>query len=161
MESLLAMLSSLLKVTGHQDLKQLVSTILLETKVLFECDQCSLFAVDGFQDDFVGYQVRNGSMNVEETRFKNDEIISLAAKGQVLNIRDAWSDIRFARARDLDSGYRTNTLLVAPLTTSNGKVVAVLQCVNKSGNDYFSESDEKELTTITALVADSIHRVLP
>lgn len=164
MQSLLSVVTDVLKVSRHQDLKRLVSTILHQAKVMFECDRCTLYAVDHLNNDFIGFQVTGteaGSVSLEEARFPYEGIVADVMKtGFLANVKDAWEDARFTKSLDVETGYRTKTLLVSPLVTSTGKTVAVLQCVNKIGNDYFSQDDELELQTVSALVADNIQRVL-
>ena len=39
----------------------------------------------------------------------------VASTGEVLNILDAYADPRFNRAVDLQTGYKTNTILCMPI----------------------------------------------
>jgi len=160
----LELLSGSLKAVGGRDLSELVRTILVEAQIIFECDRCSFYAIDNLKNEFIGYQVTAGAQKtpqLEETRFPIEGIVGLvAASGKPLRIPDAWSDARFTRENDIATGFRTRNLLIAPLAASSGRVIAVLQCVNKKGEGSFSDNDELELTTVSALVSDVLQRVV-
>ena len=50
-------------------------------------------------------------------RFGMDKGVAghVASTGEVLNILDAYADPRFNRAVDLQTGYKTNTILCMPI----------------------------------------------
>jgi signal transduction protein with GAF and PtsI domain len=63
---------------------------------------------------------------------------------------DAYTDPRFDRTVDLQSGYHTRSLLCVPVR-SHGAVVGVIQLINKTNGD-FTEDD----VTLTKLMATQI-----
>lgn len=61
-----------------------------------------------------------------------------ALSGESLNVLDARRDPRFSSAWDEEHSYRTNTLLCSPLIDNHGKVLGVLECLNKIDEDVRS-----------------------
>jgi len=55
----------------------------------------------------------------------------VAASGEVLNITDAYVDPRFNPDFDLKTGYRTQSILTAPMFNPQQKIIGVVQLLNK------------------------------
>jgi signal transduction histidine kinase/putative methionine-R-sulfoxide reductase with GAF domain len=72
----------------------------------------------------------------------------VAQTGKTLNIKDAYKDKRFDPTFDYDSGYRTKSILCQPMVSYQGKIVGVIQVLNKQ-DGYFTVGDEHLLSTIT------------
>lgn len=77
----------------------------------------------------------------------------VAATGDTINIPDAYLDARFDPAVDRVTGYRTQSILCAPMRNREGQVVGVFQLLNKR-HGTFTEDDG---TIIEAL---SVHAAI-
>ncbi len=55
----------------------------------------------------------------------------VAATGEAIVLRDVYADERFDRSHDLATGYRTRSMLCSPIKNRGGRVVGVLQLLNK------------------------------
>ena len=53
--------------------------------------------------------------------------------GKAERIDDAYADTRFNRAVDQSTGYKTKTILAAPVLAADGRTVGVVQLLNKAG----------------------------
>jgi sigma-B regulation protein RsbU (phosphoserine phosphatase) len=73
---------------------------------------------------------------------------AVAATGQHVLLHDAYADDRFDRSLDLASGYRTRSMLCVPIKNRGGKVVGVLQLLNKL-TGTFGEADLRFLDAIS------------
>ena len=62
--------------------------------------------------------------------------------GQTINLADAYTDGRFNRDVDRTTGYRTRSLLCAPIRGRDGKRLGVIQLLNKK-DGIFSADDEE------------------
>ena len=58
-------------------------------------------------------------------------------------------DADFNPQVDRETGYRTHSLLCMPILDRNKRVFAVVQMLNKHGNEPFSEEDEKSFREFT------------
>ncbi len=74
-----------------------------------------------------------------------------------LIIEDVENDHRFDSTFDSESGFRTKSIIGAPLI-SRGKVYGVIELINKLEGDKFTPIDLKLLTTITDFAAIAIER---
>ena len=64
-----------------------------------------------------------------------------------LRIDNAYSDPRFNREIDKQTNYYTKTILSVPIKDINGKVVGVMQGINKI-NGFFTADDEGLMTIL-------------
>lgn len=56
---------------------------------------------------------------------------TVAATGEPIILHDAYNDPRFNRAQDQKSGFRTRSMLCVPIRNREGRIVGVLQLLNK------------------------------
>jgi sigma-B regulation protein RsbU (phosphoserine phosphatase) len=73
---------------------------------------------------------------------------TVAATGAHELLRDAYADERFDRSHDLATGYRTRSMLCTPIKNRGGKVVGVLQLLNKTDGE-FGDADLRFLDAIS------------
>jgi adenylate cyclase len=62
--------------------------------------------------------------------------------GESMIIHDAYSDPRFNRAVDEQTGYETGNIMCAPIRTVRGEVIGVAQCLNKKRSKFSEENLE-------------------
>ncbi len=75
-----------------------------------------------------------------------------AATGAILRVRDAYDDPRFLRGFDEKTGYRTRSVIVAPMRNHRGANIGVVMAINKRRGP-FSKSDEGLIAVIAAQAA--------
>ena len=112
-------------------------------------ERATLFLHDPRPDELYSRIARGGS--VEEIRIPSGSGIAGAAfrEQQALNIPDAYADPRFNQAVDKHTGYRTRTILCAPLRNRARQVIGVTQVLNKC-DGAFDSADAALLETLTA-----------
>jgi len=132
--------------TELKDTDVLMETILTEARKLCDCDAGSIYIRDGeelifqyAQNDTQQRSLPPGKKLIYST-FRmpiNERSIAgyAASHNAVLNIPDVYeisSDVpySFNSSYDLQTGYRTGSVLSIPLRTSNNKIVGVLQLIN-------------------------------
>ena len=83
----------------------------------------------------------------------------VASTSQALNLPDAYEDPRFNKEIDLRTGYRTRSVICGPVCDSSGKIIGVLQAINKGGEgSVFTEDDEVLLQEITRMVGGAVEK---
>src|SRR6185369_6965 len=80
----------------------------------------------------------------------------VAQTGKSIRIRDAYTDPQFERDWDVLTGYRTKSMLVAPLKNHQGRAIGVIQVLNKKGGLEFSTEDESILSALSTQAAVAI-----
>lgn len=144
-------LISLLKigqaVAAQTDIDALLKVIAEETKSAIQADRCSVFLYDE-QNNELWSKVALG-MDSQEIRFPADKGLAghVVKTGKTINIKDAYLDNRFNKEIDLQTGYKTKTILCMPIKNLNQEIIGVFQVLNKL-NGEFSEEDEDLLIAI-------------
>ena len=84
-----------------------------------------------------------------DLRFKADQGLAghVFKTGETINIKDAYSDSRFNKNIDKETGYTTKTILCMPIKNIDQEIIGVFQVLNKE-TGYFTEEDEDLLITI-------------
>jgi signal transduction histidine kinase len=138
------------------DLDRLLHTIMEKTTGVLEADRSTLYLHDEERGEIWSKVTQGGA--IQEIRLKIPEGIAgwVAQTGETVNIPDAYADDRFNREVDRASGYRTRSLLTMPMLNTHGKVVGVVQVLNKSDGQAFDKEDEDLLRALTSQAAVSI-----
>ena len=69
--------------------------------------------------------------------------------GETLNIEDAYRDSRFLSAVDEKTGFKTKRVLCAPVINRKGKIIGVIEVINKK-RGYFDKEDENLLQALSS-----------
>ncbi len=134
------------------DLKSLLFKIMNTAQVLLGAERSTLFLYDAKTHElFAHLDERSG---IPEIRFSAERGIA----GQcfihktTINIPDAYQDARFNVAIDRQTGFKTQSILCAPIVNKNGQALGVIQLLNKRGGS-FSAVDENRLHAFSAQVS--------
>jgi signal transduction histidine kinase len=95
---------------------------------------------------------------MREIRLKVGEGIAgwVAESGQTASLPDAYGDPRFQSEIDRRTGFRTRSMMVVPMRNNQGRVIGVIQVLNKCAAAAFTADDEALLHAIAAQAAISI-----
>jgi sigma-B regulation protein RsbU (phosphoserine phosphatase) len=77
---------------------------------------------------------------------------TVAATGETVVVHDAWADPRFDSSVDRRSGFRTRSILCVPIRNRTGRIVGVLQLLNKRDGE-FGPADLEFLALVSEHVA--------
>lgn len=137
------------------NLNELLRLILAKITRLMDADRATLYLLDEETNELWSKIVQGDE--VLEIRLPVGEGIAgtVAQTGRPIVLRDAYKDPRFRVDVDLRSGYRTRSVLCVPMQDKRGKLLGVIQVLNKL-NGYFSPEDERLLVTLAAHAAMSI-----
>ncbi len=133
------------------DLDQLLGLILETAADGVGADRGTVFLLDGSE---LWSRVLSGDRKLDIRLPLGQGIAgAVAASGETVRIEDAYADPRFDRSWDKKSGYRTRTVLCAPIRNRAGGIVGVFQLLNKKRGPFDAE-DERYLAGL------SIHAAL-
>lgn len=81
----------------------------------------------------------------------------------IINIKDVYDlpadvDYRFNGHFDKKAGYKTKSILSAPLTKQSGELIGVLQLINKKKSSGFIDEDMDYLHHVSTIASGSIER---
>jgi len=142
--------------TAVEDLDLLLELVAEKVTALLEADRTSIYLLD-VESGQLWSRVVQGD-EVSEIRLRPGEGVAgwVAQSGRKLNLKDAYQDERFNPQIDRLSGYRTRSLLSAPLLGNQGQVLGVVQALNKKDGSHFTPEDEQLLDAICSQVAVAV-----
>lgn len=163
--------------SSEQNLTELLSLILNETRNFANADAGSLYIREGNNLVFMVAQNETISRQVKESfdsePYKGKTLVIskeslagyVAATGKILNIEDAYNlpeneEYHFYGDFDEENNYRTKSMLIIPLKEPKGDIVGVLQLINflnKKGEIIsFNQEHEPLILSLASQAAVSI-----
>ncbi len=143
------------------DLDTLLERVLDEGKRVADTEACSLLLYDEHRDDLY-FQVVLGESGdsqklKQKIRLKLSEGIAGAAATtrEAVIVQDVKRDSRFFKDADKVSKFKTRNILAVPLV-DHGRLVGVIEVLNKLDGDDFSETDLRIMEMFASLVATAI-----
>ncbi|KAL8587788.1 hypothetical protein ACOMHN_021006 [Nucella lapillus] len=139
----------------QSNVANLIHKIMMHTQSLLQCQRCQVLLVDenpkGLFSQVFDLQAsdfdNDDTYNREgpqEPRFPMNIGITghVAKTRESLNIPDVYQDDRFDPSADEGTDFRTKSILCMPMKNVAGKVIGVMQLVNKMDNTTFNKNDE-------------------
>ena len=128
-EHLLALLRAIRHCNKMKSVDEAIAEVISSCCHILECQRATVFMVDNIQEQLV---IRQG-VGVKDIRIPWDKGIAgtVYTHRIKLNIPDAYEDERFNQETDKKTGFRTHSILCAPIYDADDHVVAVLQVINK------------------------------
>lgn len=147
-DPLIALLKIGQAVSAETDINALLKVVAEETKAAIQADRCSVFLYNK-KDDELWSKVALGMDDSQEIRFPASKGLAghVVKTGETINITDAYSDDRFNKEIDIQTGYKTSTILCMPIRNLKHEIIGAFQMLNKQ-NGVFSEEDEDLLIAI-------------
>lgn len=140
------------------DLKQLLEQIMRESQNITDAEASSLALYDEAANDFV-FEVVLGEKGSEtkQIRVKYGEGIigHVAQTGKPKNITNAYEDLNFAFRVDQKTGFKTRSMLAVPMFR-RGKLIGVIEVLNKKNSGSFSDADEAILEILAHQAAVAV-----
>jgi signal transduction histidine kinase/putative methionine-R-sulfoxide reductase with GAF domain len=138
------------------DLDRLLELILEKITDLLDADRATLYLLDEASGELVS-RIAVGDA-IRSVRMKVGEGIAgtVARTGKIIRVRDAYRDKRFIRNSDELPGYRTQSILAAPMKNHLGRTIGVVHVLNKKNRRDFTANDEALLNAFATEAAVSI-----
>eukprot|EP00814_Leptocylindrus_danicus_P007150 CAMPEP_0116011966 /NCGR_PEP_ID=MMETSP0321-20121206/4860_1 /TAXON_ID=163516 /ORGANISM="Leptocylindrus danicus var. danicus, Strain B650" /LENGTH=449 /DNA_ID=CAMNT_0003481255 /DNA_START=1279 /DNA_END=2628 /DNA_ORIENTATION=- len=123
-------------------------------KKTIACERCSILFCDRDKNElfFFDDKLVRFSLSLELG------IAGYVAKhGEIANVSDVYVDSRFNKNLDEQTGFRTKSLLCAPIKNRSGDcIIAVIQMLNKKGGESFTDHDEDLMRNCSFKVAEAL-----
>jgi len=116
---------------AHETLDEVLTSLVEMTTAQLDAERGSLFLNDPDTNELYS-RVAQGNVR-REIRLLNSSGIAghVFTTGESLIIHDAYSDPRFNRSVDEQTGFLTRSILCVPIRTVKGKIIGVAQSLNK------------------------------
>lgn len=143
--------------TSNIDLDDLLALILNKLVTTISAERGTLYLIDEENDELWSRMLLDDVGPLSEIRLKIGEGIAgyVAKTGEIINIPDAYADSRFNREFDRVTGYRTRSILAAPMINPQQKIIGVVQLLNKHDGP-FAMRDERLLSAMASQAAISV-----
>lgn len=139
----------------------LLLAIMDAIKKPMSASKCSMFLMNEDQSELYSPVGSDISCDLAQEGFripvKSGIIGAAAITGEVINVPDAYLDSRFNQAVDRQTGFVTRSILAVPIKDANGKILGVLEMVNKLSKQYFDKDDEELARGIAYYVAIALN----
>ncbi len=128
------------KIAGLKNLSEILWTIIDFVTENIDGDRGSLFLNDAETNELYS-RVAQGELT-REIRILNTVGIAGAIftseKGEI--IHDVYSDKRFNKEVDQETGYKTKNMICSPVKTVDGKIIGVIQVLNKKKGRFTKDN---------------------
>jgi CheY-like chemotaxis protein len=147
-------------VERERTFEELLDFLAREAVGEMEADRSSIFLLDESRGELWS-RVALG-MGEQVIRFPSDRGIAghVASTGELLNVADPYADPRFNPAVDRQTGYKTRSILCGPLRSRDGRIVGVLQILNKRGDGPFLTADVKRFERVISRCSLAIENAM-
>jgi sigma-B regulation protein RsbU (phosphoserine phosphatase) len=143
---------------GLIDLDTLLGVILARATEALEAERASIFIYEEATQTLwnrVSGDLARGQVRVP---LGSGIVGHVARAGALVNIADAYADPRFNPEVDKETGFRTRSLLSAPMTGHDGRLAGVIQVLNKTHGRAFTGDDESFLEAFASHAAVALDR---
>jgi diguanylate cyclase (GGDEF)-like protein len=143
--------------TSSLELNKILVAVMRKTKEIIGAEAWSVLVVDETTGDLVFE--RADTKKVEKYRLKPGEGIAgwVAQEGIPVIVPDVSLDKRFCSRMDKQTRFKTRSLMCVPIK-SQGRVIGVLEVVNKTTGEPFSKEDLNLLMRLVDQAALTIER---
>ncbi len=127
------------QVSSARDVDEVLQAVMERLTGLVHAEAATLFMHDAEQRQLWGRVLRGASL--KEIRIPDSAGIAgqVFTTGRTMIVGDAYSDVRFNPDIDRQSGFRTRSIVAAPLRHVSGRVLGVLQVLDRRVDAFTSE----------------------
>ena len=134
------------------DLDQLFVEIVDKISKALVAERSSLFLVDRETNELWSKVAQQSELT--EIRFPLSHGLAghVTETGEILNIKDAYKDSRFLPIVDKRTGFKTRTILCAPIINRKGETIGVTEAINKK-EGVFDREDENLIKALSSQIS--------
>jgi signal transduction histidine kinase len=145
-------------INSSLETQEALNNALMSVEQALNAEVSSLFEVDPVKGElFIRLARGPGSDKIKALRLKIGEGIAgwVAQTEKPLICRDPYTDPRFSRHFDDESGFCTRSILCAPLK-SRDRLLGVVEVINKKEAQGFTEEDLEVLTMLGNMIGPAL-----
>jgi phosphoserine phosphatase RsbU/P len=156
--SLYALLELSKSLGSEVNLDDLLGVIVEKTSQVVDAERTSIFVHDAERNILWSRLAQGLAGDRIELPMGSGVAGDVASKRRAANIPDAYQDSRFNPEHDRRTGFRTRSIIAAPILDSSGHLLGVVQSINKTTARAFDANDESLMTAIASHAAVAIER---
>ena len=145
-----------LSLSTNHAVKTILSDIMQNARAVIGAERASLFILDEVVGCLSSYLADGG--NVPPTIPLSHGVAATTAKTKKsFVVNDAYHDPMFNKMIDYHTGFKTTSVVTAPVVSSEGNVLGVAEMINKQ-DGIFTQEDVKMLESFAAFAALSLEK---
>jgi signal transduction histidine kinase len=142
-----------------RDVDALLKLVIERMAGLLGAEAATLFMYDAHADELTSRVLRGGGLTELRLPASNGIVGHVVRSGETLLVADAYEDARFNREVDRKSGFRTRSIIAAPLRHVSGRILGVVEVMDRKVG-AFSDEDRALVEAIAAQIAGVLDNVL-
>jgi signal transduction histidine kinase len=141
------------------DIDRVLSRIVATAMQMLDCERATLYVIDRATNELWSQVLTESELTEIRLPLDGQSLAAEVARtGRLLRIDDPYQDPRFDPSVDARSGYRTRSMLVAPIDARDRRRLGVLQAVNDR-EGTFQEDDERFIQALAGSAGVAIEYV--
>jgi diguanylate cyclase (GGDEF)-like protein len=148
--------------TSSQEIDKILVVVMKKIKEMTLAESWSIILKEEDTDELVLHRAEGKARKkLKQFRIKPGEGIAgwVAEKGLPVVVPDVSRDKRFSDRADKHTGFKTKSLMAAPIK-SKGELLGVLEVINKSTGESFTEEDLNLLLRFVDQAALAVERIM-
>lgn len=158
-ERFTAVLDISTQISAARDVDELLLLVMERLSALVGAEAASLFMADEATEELWSRVLRGSSLKEIRLPWSAGVAGHVFQTGKALLLGDAYDDIRFNPEIDRQSGFRTRSMIAAPLRHVSGKILGVIEVLHRKVN-VFSVDDRRLVEGVAHQVAAVLDNVL-
>ncbi len=154
-ERLAAVLEIGASLAHARDVDELLRLVIGRVTHLLGAEAATLFMYDEAQDELWARVLEGGGLQEIRVPARKGLAGHVLRTGEAIRVADAYQDHRFNPDVDRKSGFRTRSLLAAPLRHVSGRVLGVVEVLDRRPN-AFAPDDLQLVEAVAAQVAGAL-----
>ncbi|MBI3185099.1 MAG: GAF domain-containing protein [Myxococcales bacterium] len=146
-------------ISSARDIDQLLRLVMDRLTALLGADASSLFMLDARKKELWSRVVRGSALKEIRLPITTGIAGHVVTTGETLILPDAYADIRFNPDIDRLSGFRTRSIVAAPLKHVSGRILGVVEVLHRKVN-AFNNDDRALVEAVASQIAAVLDNVL-
>jgi signal transduction histidine kinase len=146
-------------ISSARDVDQLLRLVMDRLTLLLSAEASTLFMLDPEKDELWSRVLKGPTL--KEIRIPSTAGIAghVVQSGKTLLLADAYDDIRFNPEIDRQSGFRTRSMIAAPLRHVSGRILGVVEVLHRKVG-AFNQDDRALVEAVASQIAAVLDNVL-
>ncbi len=155
-----------LSLNQAEDMLEIMTQTSQELLNIFNCERITVYAVDVPNKELYSYFKTGENPAYIRVPINKSSIAGyVACTGKIVKIKDAYSDehikcypgLKFDYRWDMESGFKTRSILCVPLILKERFLQGVVQLLNKKEKEGFNDYDVKLIQDLSKALAVAIY----
>ncbi len=145
-------------ISSARDTDALLKLVVDRLSALLDAEAATLFVLDEEKGELWSKVLRGSSLEEIRVKVQSGLVGHVLKSGVPMRLGNAYADSRFNPEVDRKSGFKTRSVLAAPLCHASGRVLGVLQVLDRKV-DAFSDEDLALVRAVASQVAAVLESV--